>query len=404
MQTPTEIRLLLETARGTRATLNRDRIRALAGGPVDWARVLSAAERHQVTPLVHRVLQLQAADLVPVDVLRQLAIRSLTTAGRNRRFAEELVRLDALFLQRSLEVISYKGPTAAVQLYGDLRLRTFGDMDFLVKRGDLDAVCGVLREQGYQNRWTGTPGQRERMEREEKEYCFVSGPITVEPHWSITARRFPFDIDYPSLWSRAQEIPFDGSKLLTFGPEDMLLVLCVCGGKGRWQRIQMVSDVAETVRTWPDLNWSACFERAASSGSARMLRVGLHLARTLLDVALPDHVIQRIDADRQVPGIAARVVKVLWPPRIDNVWTRQGPAVFSPILFSLREGIRDKLRYLIRTTTTPNTVHEQRFPLSRSMAWAYYLIVPLHDYIVSPAWYLLRKRLRKQSRDPRRSP
>ena len=158
-------------------------------------------------------------------------------------------------------MISYKGPTTSALLYGDVTLRTFGDMDFLVKRADLDALCDLLRER-LQNLWTGTPDQKELMELEQKEYCFVSGPFSVEPHWSITARRFPFDIEYPPLWSRAQEIEFNGSKLLTFGPEDMLLVLCVCGCKGKWKRIQMVTDVAEALRKWPDLDWETCLSGA----------------------------------------------------------------------------------------------------------------------------------------------
>ena len=28
--------------------------------------------------------------------------------------------------------------------------------------------------------------------REQKEYLFMRGPVSLEPHWSITARRFPF--------------------------------------------------------------------------------------------------------------------------------------------------------------------------------------------------------------------
>lgn len=389
MQLPAEFRLLLQTARADRAAVNRDRIRSLTGESIDWDLLVRAAERHQLTPLVHRNLQFHASDLVPAEALRQLTIRSLMTSTRNQRFATELARLNDRLLAKDLHVISYKGPTAAAVLYGDLRMRTFGDLDFLVKRADLDAVCDVLRESGYQNRWTGTPEQKELMEREQKEYCFVSGPFSVEPHWSITARRFAFDIDYPALWTRAQELQFNDSALLTFGPEDMLLVLSVCGCKGRWKRLQMISDVAETVRTWPDLDWDACFARAQSSRSARMLKIALHLAHDLLGAPLPDPVIERIREDRHVPGIVQKIVKSLWVPRIENPWTRQGPTIFSPMLFSFREGARDKLQYLLRTTTTPHTLHQKRFPLGESLSWAYYVIVPIHDYILNPAWLAL---------------
>ncbi|HUF74390.1 MAG TPA: nucleotidyltransferase family protein [Gammaproteobacteria bacterium] len=394
MQIPTETDLLLATARADAAALDHDRIRTLAAS-TNWTLLVAAAERHKLTPIVHRSLQLHAADLVPADALRHLSVRRMTTVSRNQRFADELVRLNGLLLARGLEVIAYKGPSAATVLYGDLRLRTFGDMDFLVKRDDLDAVCDLLQENGYRNRWTGTAEQKKLKEREQKEHCFVSGPITLEPHWSITARRFPFDIDYPSLWSRARQVPFNGSQVLTFGPEDMLLVLCVCGGKGHWQRIQMISDVAEAIRASPALDWRDCFDRAESSRSARMFKVGLYLAHTLLDAKLPDHVIQRIGEDRQVPAIADKITRLLSTPSKRNAWTRQGAAMFSPLLFSLRDNAHDKLEYLVRTTTTPRSQHLRRFPLGNSMSWAYRLIVPIHDYVLMPVWYLLRPGARK---------
>jgi hypothetical protein len=278
-------------------------------------------------------------------------------------------------------------------------MRTFGDMDFLVKRDDLDAVCQLLIENGYQNRWAGTAQQKELEEREQKEYCFVRGPVTLEPHWSITARRFPFPIDYPALWFRAQEIDFIGSKVLTFGPEDMVLVLCVCGSKGQWHRIQMISDVAEALRKWPKLDWDACFARARSSRSLRMLKVGLKLANTLLGAELPKHVCEEIDRDRRVAPLFDKIVKRLSDPVVENAWTRQGPMIFSPLLSGLREDARDKLLYLVRTTTTPHTLHQNRFRLGKSMAWAYRVIVPIHDYVVSPLWYLLRQKLGKRSGD-----
>ena len=232
----------------------------------------------------------------------------------------------------------------------------------------------------------------QQFEQEQKEYCFVSGPFTVEPHWSITARRFPFNIDYPALWTRARKVEFNNSKLLTFAPEDMLLVLCVCGSKGKWHRAQMVADVAEAVRRWPDLDWNTCFDRAQSSGSTRMLRLGLHLAHTLLAAPLPHHVIEHIGEDRGVPAIAAKVTKCYSEKPKPNAWTRQGAHIFSPLLFSLRDTRRDKLQYLLRTITTPLTIHQQRFRLGKSMSWAYRVLVPFHDYVLGPAWHVLRQR------------
>lgn len=360
----------------------------LQEGPPDWDVVLALAEQNQVTPLLHRALKQTGA--MPIDVARRIATRSLITAHRNDLFARELLRLTRVLDEEGIRVISYKGPTAATLLYGDVGLRAFGDMDFLVKRDDLGRVCARLVAEGYTT--VGGGGNRELFEREEKEYAFRRGAVSLEPHWSITARRFPFEIDYDGFWERARSMEFGDGRVLTFAPEDMLLILCVCGAKAKWERLQMVVDVAQAVRTFEHLDWDACIARAEASGARRMLGFGLHLARGLLDVELPASVIAWIAGDRTIARLASTAVRMMLAPRRTNPWTRQGPWIFSPMLFRLRERPIDRWRYFVRTTTTPREIHLQRFPFAQRLFPAYYLLAPLHDYVLAPATWIARGR------------
>ena len=92
-------------------------------------------------PLLHRASKQSAA--LPRDVALRVAARARITANRNELFARELLRLSNVFETMGIRVISYKGPTTAGLLYGDIALRAFGDMDFLVRREDLVRVCGA---------------------------------------------------------------------------------------------------------------------------------------------------------------------------------------------------------------------------------------------------------------------
>jgi hypothetical protein len=71
------------------------------------------------------------------------------------------------------------------------------------------------------------------------------------------------------------------------------------------------------------------------------------------------------------------------------------PRLFSPLLFRMRERRRDKLAYLVRTTTTPVGIHLRRFPLPRWAYPAYRLLVPIHDYLLAPAARAVRGHLRR---------
>ena len=57
-----------------------------------------------------------------------------------------------------------------------------------------------------------------------------------------------------------------------------------------------------------------------------------------------------------------------------NPWTRQGPWIFSSMLYRLRERRIDRWRYLVRTVTTPREIHLQRFPFAQRLFPAYYLL------------------------------
>lgn len=363
--------------------------RPLIEGPVNWEVLLELAAQNQVIPLLHRASKRTAA--LPREVARRIAARARITANRNALLAHELLRLSSVFEAMGIQVISYKGPTAARLLYGDVGLRAFGDMDFLVKRDDLARVCDRLMAEGYQPS-DGEMSERELFEREQKEYLFKRGAISLEPHWSITARRFPFEIDYDGLWARARPVELAGGRVLTFAPEDLLLILCVCGAKARWERLQMVVDVARAVRTFEHLDWDACIERAEASGAGRMLGFGLHLARELLDVELPPVVVAWVERDRVIPRLTSAALAMMLAPRRTNPWTRQGAWIFSSTLFRLRERRIDRWRYLVRSATTPREIHLKRFPFARWFFPAYYLLVPLHDYVLVPAAWIARGR------------
>lgn len=61
----------------------------------------------------------------------------------------ETSRLLGLLERRGLRAVALKGPGLAERAHGDIGLRSAGDVDVLVARGDLDAAVAVLRGDGY---------------------------------------------------------------------------------------------------------------------------------------------------------------------------------------------------------------------------------------------------------------
>ena len=105
-------------------------------------------------------------------------------------------------------------------------------MDFLVKREDLRRVCDRLVAEGYTTfDGVGTIANSSNSNR--RSTLFRRGPISLEPHWSITARRFPFEIDYDGLPNARSPSNSAAVACRPSRPKTCLLILCVCGAKAQ---------------------------------------------------------------------------------------------------------------------------------------------------------------------------
>jgi hypothetical protein len=383
--------LIATCARCTFDDRQRRDIRAVLERGVDWERVLALAEKNFVLPLLFESLE-TLRELVPEAVYAWLAKQRKLVRFRGGLFVDELIRISASLEAIGITVLHYKGPVSSELLYGDRFRRTYFDLDFLVRREDLHAVSNLLRNDGYRADLDLDALSQEHYEREQKEHTFTSGLLCVEPHWSLTARRYPFPIDYARLWERAVAYDLGGTKIRTFAPEDMLLVLSMAGAKGKWKRLQMVTDVAQLYRSMdPSLAVSA-LAHAKRLGCERILLVGAHLAETLLQAPVPAAIRARVHADyAAVESVSARVIRSLFSPDV-NVPLLLGDSahLFSPLLFRMRERARDRLSYLVQTTTTPIPEHLLRFGLPKWAFPAYRVIVPAHDYVVAPIYRGLR--------------
>ncbi len=386
-----ELACICLAARSTFGSEESARIESLIRGGFDWPDFLARLERHYVAPLVLRSLNsIKVAD-VPTRVMETMRVRSRITTWKSELFAIELVRLFQLFESQSIEIINYKGAVAAGQFYGSVALRNFNDLDFLVRRRDVARILDLLEDDGYANSSEFTTDQFDHFVAEFKEFVLHRGAFSLEPHWSLTGKRYPFEVDYEGFWQRSGRWNFNGVALRVFGPEDALLVHCLVGAKGRWERLQMVCDVAECMRTHRDVDWSAVTEMARKTGTVRILHLGLFLAAELLGADVPSDLCATIRSDRDVARLSLAVVNSWRIAPGQRRFLPDSPSIFSPMLFRQRERLIDRWRYFWRTTTTPSVLHMERLPLPKWLHPLYRVAVPLHDYLLIPAWKLARR-------------
>jgi hypothetical protein len=276
-----ELQVLLACAR---PAPDAARLAAALAGPLDWERLLALCTRHALLPVVER--RLQGLE-VPPGARERLGRAARTALAQSLMLAEELRRVLAELRARAIPALAYKGPALALQVHGDVALRSFRDLDVLVTRADFFRARDALFDLGYRAGDTISGAQEEALLRSECDQTLVhagSGAI-VELHWAVTPPHFSFPLTTEELLRHAVTVELSGLPVSAPAPEDLLLLLAMNGAKDLWTRLEPAALVAALLGR--PLDWPRVAARARRLRAERMLALAVALARELLDAPAP---------------------------------------------------------------------------------------------------------------------
>jgi hypothetical protein len=369
-----EKRLLVCCARTTAEPRIAQEIRVLAARPLDWDFLLTAAAENSILPLLARQLSAAAADIVPLSQLERLRNAARANAMRCLVLTAELIKIVDLFRSHGIQAMPYKGPVLAVQAYGDVTLREFDDLDIVLRQHDMAKANEAIQGIGYRPRfpWIFASGDSSLIPGEYN-YRDEARRLIVELHTEWTLRHFPTRPDLDDLARRLVSVTLSGHEIPTFGPEDMLPILCIHGSKDFWERISWIADISEFVQSHPRLDWDQAFQRADTLRAGRMLRIGLAVAANLLGAPLPNEVSARVQSDSVAEAVAAEVAQ--------RHFVRESPERDAVARFHFRrrmvEGTLSGWRYSMWLATQPADEDGAMVQLPRPLVPLYALLRPL---------------------------
>src|SRR5208337_4102774 len=341
---PNEWRVLLECASpitdaGNLAELIRS---------VDWPRLLGLAADHGVTGhLAARLLQLDH-DFVPPATRQALVERQRMQIVVTLRMNAELFRLLDRFEAADIGALVVKGPVLAVQAYGDSAMRSYGDLDLLVRQRDIRRATELMIAAGYQ---AAVPLRAIDAGKIPGQYLFSNpdSKLLVELHNDFTLRYFPHRLPIEEFFARKIRVRFDAHGAPALSVEDELVLICIHGAKHFWERLMWIADVAALVSRQSAIDWERVAELTHAVGAECMLHTGLRLAADLLHAPLPNKISARVRADLA----AARLVEGIlsWLPAAGY----QHPGLFERAAFRLRMrgGLISAPAYLFRLLLSP---------------------------------------------------
>jgi hypothetical protein len=162
-------------------------MRTLLAGHLNWDAVYEAGLRHAVLPLLYRGILVANQDLLP-EGAGKIRDTYLANARRNLRLAKTALQVSELFQQQGIQSLLIKGPATAVLAYGDLSLRSFVDLDFLIHPQDFYLAHQMLLSQGWQPSLSLNEKEIKWLLWGDKDLSYHRQSVNLELHWNIAEK------------------------------------------------------------------------------------------------------------------------------------------------------------------------------------------------------------------------
>jgi hypothetical protein len=258
---------------------------------LDWEYVLRLASSNKVFPLLYKNIKLHCSESIPACTLKQLKKICIKNSARNLSHLVTLFCVVELFKKNDVEILVFKGPVLAESVFGDINLRSFGDLDILLPRKDLRKAILLLINEGFSTDIDLSLAQYEKLVAKGHHAVLVRGNAIVELHWELSGRYFTKAVDFEAVAGRTTISYVKQVPVISLGAEDLLVYLCIHGCRHAWVQLDMVCCVNELVYHTPQLDWELTFKLAKDQGAMNMLTLDLLLASRILDLKLPSPIL-----------------------------------------------------------------------------------------------------------------
>ena len=261
---------------------------------IDWPYTIDQATRHRVTPLLYNNLKNHP---LPAGVIKKMESIYNYTAFHNMLYLEELQRVIDKSDQAGIKLIVLKGPMLAQNVYQNIALRPFADMDILVSPQDCDRMEAILEDMGY------IAADKSFYKKYHFHLpLFKPGkmPVHLELHWSFVDKFIIQKIDMDTIWPAAgkHELPVEINilyLLLHIEKHAFFNKLIYNSGNARdWIFLQphgnqllWYTDLHELMSR-NNINWPRLIKLAHNYGIASLVYYNLHILRQLYPLKLPD--------------------------------------------------------------------------------------------------------------------
>ncbi|HET6929647.1 MAG TPA: nucleotidyltransferase family protein [Candidatus Acidoferrum sp.] len=315
---------------------------------LDWSLALELAEEHGVLGVVTGRLKESGHAGMPAEAWAKLQSRMYAQHIFTLSMTAELFRILDTFEQAGIKTILVKGPIVSLLAYGDPAVRSYVDLDLLVRDTSILPASRILAGLAFD---ADVPEAAILAGKIPGEYLFrrSGGQQLVELHTERTFRYYPRSMRIEDLFARQRRISLEGREVSALSLEDEFVLNCIHGAKHFWERLMWPADIAAIVARHTEIVWERVVQAAKDVGAVRMVNVALLLAESLLGVPVPAEMAANAKADRAAIDLVRQVES--WLPSAGY----NPPPLIQRALFrqKMAGGGLEGMAYLVRLSLSP---------------------------------------------------
>lgn len=257
-------------------------------GPLQWHRVCQGLANNPASVAIFFFLRKRdLLGILPQGVREKWQGYYYNNIKRNALALEQVTGLQNALGECGIKFILLKGAALISTVYDNLGLRSFADIDLLVRKNDLPEIKHKLRGLGY-----NLQGHKKALLLEEfgcgDVVFFREGFLPLDIHWQLCQyERFKGIIKFneEEIFQDAAYAAIDKSRLLTLSKEDLFLYLCMhlalVHGFSGFHWFYDLKQVMDCYRR--DFNWGLLIKKARKANLLCPLYYILYFYKKLLD-------------------------------------------------------------------------------------------------------------------------
>lgn len=228
MKLTPEDQLILWSVKIEPSTEELKKIDILLAQISDWDYLIKTIVDRGIAPLLYTKLpKLSNANLLPKAAATKLQQAYLITFSRSTVLYEHFRMVANAFAKFNIPIIALKGVYLSENLYQDIGLRQFSDIDLLVKPEDGTKAIAVLSDMGYKP-MSFKVSEFVKKNTEVIHYDpMIYNGVSIELHTKLHKDREVYHVNQEHIWQNKMSVTINKIPAYSLGINDLLIHLCI---------------------------------------------------------------------------------------------------------------------------------------------------------------------------------